>query len=196
MIAVLRFQTCRQSGFVNITNGRQIIVADPLPQPQLQLRHDRCIVHQLQDRLYLVTLRFLVVQPHHNADIFRASAKRHKYTTTDSHRHTFRHDVGKNPMKGYGQYQISVQHDGDKGTKKLAGKKYFLPFFIGYFFLEVVSSRNLPSVCLGTSNGLPSGGSSILHLNLTSLTKSDVVVQLHLQMAKYGSTDTNVSTEI
>ena len=58
--------------------------------------------------------------------------------------------------------------------------------------LEEVSQWNLPSVELSVSNLLDS---LVNALKLTSCTQSNVEVQFGLQLAQYGSTDTDVSTE-
>ena len=117
-IAVLSFQSCWQCRFVHLTNGRQVIVANPVPQTQLLFGDDGCLVHDLLNGLHRITLRFCRMNTTYQSDIRLRTSEGHQHTNTYLHRHAFRHGVSKHPMQGNRQNHINIRHTGGKDTKK------------------------------------------------------------------------------
>ena len=109
-VAVFSLQSCGQGSLIDIADGRQVVVADPVPQLQLCLVDDRQRIHHRLDVLHFVTLRRCVVHAVHNADVRLAATEAHEYAHAHLYRHTVGHGVGKRPLQGHRQYDVSVSH--------------------------------------------------------------------------------------
>ena len=110
LIAVLSLQACRQCGLIHLADGRQVVVADPLPHLQLLRRDDGFSIHHVDDGLHLVALWRLVVHSGHQSHIGLSTSEGHQHTHTYLHRLPFGYGVGKRALQRHRQYDVSVQH--------------------------------------------------------------------------------------
>ena len=111
LIPVLRLQSRRQGRLIDIADGRQVVVANPVPQLQLPFRHDRLFVHHLRNRLHLIALRLHIVHLSHNTQIRLAASESDQHAHAHPHAHPLGNGVGEQPLQGHRQYQVGVvQH--------------------------------------------------------------------------------------
>ena len=108
LIAVLCLQARRQGSLIHLADGRQVVVANPVPQPQLPFRHDRLAVHHLRNRLHLIALRLHIVHLSHNTDVRLAASESHQHANAHPHAHPLGNGVGEQPLQGHRQYQVDV----------------------------------------------------------------------------------------
>ena len=110
-VALLSLQASRQGGFVDLADGRHIVVGDPLPQLQLTGQQYWLAVKHLQDgldaRVLGVGCRVLGMD---NADIGLATPEGDEHT--NPHPHLFlqllRNGIGKQAVKRQGEDDVGV----------------------------------------------------------------------------------------
>ena len=99
-ITVFSLQASWQSSFIHITDGRQVVVANPVPQLQLGVSNDGRHIHHCLDILHGIALWLLVVHTTCQTDILCTSTEGHQHAhTLHHHVHPLRNGIGKGSVQ-------------------------------------------------------------------------------------------------
>ena len=109
-VAVLRLQSAGQCRLVHLTDGRQVVVANPMPQLQLLWCDHRLLVYLLLNGFHFVALRLHMMHPGYQTDICLRPSEAHQHAHALTYRHALRHGVGKQPLQRNGQYHVGIHH--------------------------------------------------------------------------------------
>ena len=117
--AFLGLQAGRQGGLVDVAEGREIIVGNPLPQLQLLRQEHRRGVEHVENGPRL-EVGLPLVQLHRNGGVGLALAQRHEQTHAGHHSRSLfgGHRIGEQTVERQGKDYVYIAHRAAKIRKK------------------------------------------------------------------------------